>query len=358
MRKYIQIVYILILLLMIGCSDNNPSRDTGTEGGNIPLNISLEQPLTHGYDIDSVYVTIHRNSFFDSMNLEIEETLAHGIFEDLLHGTYEVNVYIYEDTILIARGSGTAEVLAGQTTELRLTVEYEPGNLVVIVDWNEPVEIPQRILFLGNSYTYTNGGINTHVLSMIQELYPTEEVVVDAITGGGMTLQGHFNTQSTINSITSGNYDCVILQEQSQRPVLETDMFYEYATRLDSVIAESGAETAFFMTWAREYDPPMINGLDNAYSHIADSLDAILIPVGRAFSYTVENHPEYDLYIADGSHPSQQGTYLASCMFLGKLCSVNPMESTYTMNGTLSDSVCADLRSIADNVLGQMEREE
>ena len=351
MRKLLVFSCIIIIFTVFACSDGSPSGIKDTEGGSLPLNLSLEQPLTHGYQIDSVYVTIASGDFNDSMNLEIEQSYAQGTFENLSHGTYEVNVYLYEESILIARGSGTAQVRAGQTTELRLSVEYETGNLVVIVDWSEPVQIPERVLMIGNSYTYTNSGINTHLLSMVQELFPEEQLTIDAITGGGMTLEGHFNNASTINSISRGNYDVVILQEQSQRPFLETDMFFEYAARLDSVISESGAETAFFMTWAREYDPAMINGLDSAYTYIADSLDAILIPVGRAFSYTVENYPEYDLYIADGSHPSLEGTYLASSMFLGRLWSVNPVESTYNAEGALSDSVCYDLRNIAHIVL-------
>ena len=86
---------------------------------------------------------------------------------------------------------------------------------------------------------------------------------------------------NTLNTIEFGNWDYVILPEQSTRPVDNPEMFYLYAELMNEVITNSGAETMFFMTWARESDPGMIEGLAEAYNSIGEQLEADVCPIGR-----------------------------------------------------------------------------
>ncbi len=99
---------------------------------------------------------------------------------------------------------------------------------------------------------------------------------------------------------------------------------YEYATLLDGVITSSGAETAFFMTWARAYDPNMIEGLATAYNYIGEQLDAMVCPVGRAWQNSLQQDPELILHASDESHPNVWGTYLSICVFYACLFGESP----------------------------------
>jgi len=190
-------------------------------------------------------------------------------------------------------------------------------------------EHPNRILFIGNSYTYTNGGIDYHLQELVLSVYHHSEIECSSIAQGGATMEMHYNNANTLQTIEEENWDIVVLQEQSTRPVEDPELFYQYATLLDEVIISSGAETAFFMTWAREYDPEMIEDLAAAYNYIGDQLDAIVVPVGRAFQLSLTTDPNLTLHIGDGSHPNVHGTYLAFCTFFAAFWQESPVGIEY-----------------------------
>ena len=72
-----------------------------------------------------------------------------------------------------------------------------------------------KILFIGNSYTYYNSTPEV-VKALLQERFPKQEVETQLISGGGMTLADHWKNESTLESIQSGAWDYVVLQEQSK----------------------------------------------------------------------------------------------------------------------------------------------
>jgi hypothetical protein len=53
-------------------------------------------------------------------------------------------------------------------------------------------------------------------------------------------------------------------------------------------------------------------------------------PVGYAWSTVRTEDPRMDLWQADGSHPSEAGTYLAACVFYAAIFGQSPEGSTYT----------------------------
>lgn len=55
--------------------------------------------------------------------------------------------------------------------------------------------------------------------------------------------------------------------------------------------------------------------LEDGYGQIAQELDAPVAPVGTAWSTALQANPRLSLWQDDGSHPSEQGTYLAACVF-------------------------------------------
>ncbi|HEY0262763.1 MAG TPA: hypothetical protein VGB95_07035, partial [Chitinophagales bacterium] len=114
--------------------------------------------------------------------------------------------------------------------------------------------LTKRALFLGNSYTYVND-----LPQMIADAAAsTNDILIfDSNAPGGYTLQEHSTNSTSLTKIAVGNWDYVVLQEQSQFPSfpdwqVEEDVF-PYAKELDSIInAENPcAETVFYMTWGR-----------------------------------------------------------------------------------------------------------
>jgi hypothetical protein len=194
-------------------------------------------------------------------------------------------------------------------------------------------EAAPRILFIGNSYT---GQIRAMLTDLVAAS-PYADAIFEFITPGGRTLEQHLANPNTIDRIRNGNWDIVVLQDQSQTPALFPGKFEKAARQLNHLITEAGALTAFYQTWGRRdgdrQNPDrfpdyatMQDALTKAYGKTAHDLEATLIPVGSAWHALREGHPDLgrQLYKNDGSHPSSQGAYLAACLFYAILFHDNP----------------------------------
>lgn len=103
-------------------------------------------------------------------------------------------------------------------------------------------------------------------------------------------------------------------------------------------IEGSGASPIFFMTWARLDGWPeeglgnyesMQSQITTGYLDIASELRVPVAPVGYAWSIARNQYPQLELWQEDGSHPSQQGTYLAACVFYAVIFRETPQGLDY-----------------------------
>lgn len=105
-----------------------------------------------------------------------------------------------------------------------------------------------RVLFIGNSYTGVNDLPNTF---KNLSLSLGDSVFVQSNTPGGFTFNGHSTNTTTLSLIQQGNWDFVVLQEQSQLPSFSPSQVaqqcFPYATLLDSIIDATNecSETVF-----------------------------------------------------------------------------------------------------------------
>ena len=191
----------------------------------------------------------------------------------------------------------------------------------------------KSILFIGNSYTYSNGGVDVMLKNIA--LAEGDTLYTESLAIGGAKFSDLCNNSETFERIRSRAWDYVVLQEQSQLPAFPPSQVeaecYPYAKRLcDSIRAnDSCTQILFFMTWGREngdqdncanYTPlctydGMQQRLRESYVQMADDNNAIVVPVGLAWKYVRDHYPEINLYQSDGSHPSLEGTYLAALTF-------------------------------------------
>jgi Secretion system C-terminal sorting domain/PKD domain len=216
-----------------------------------------------------------------------------------------------------------------------------------------------RVLFLGNSYTFVN---NLPLITANAAASVGDTLVYDMNAIGGYTLQQHSVDATSLGKIAVGNWDYVVLQEQSQLPSfpieqVDTEVF-PYAKLLDSVIHHDNScgRTIFYMTWGREFGdtsncafwPPVCtyNGMDSMlyqrYMMMADSNNALVSPVGAVRHYIINNYPTIQLYQPDQSHPTEAGTYAAACTFYTTIFKKDPTLITY--NFSLPDSDAAHIK--------------
>ena len=133
---------------------------------------------------------------------------------------------------------------------------------------------------------------------------------------------------------------------------------YPAARGLVQQIRATSAQPIFFETWAHRGGFPE-NGLSNyeamqyeinrGYMRIASELDVRLAPVGLAWFRALRVNPNLQLWQEDGSHPSEQGTYLAACVFYVTLFNESPVGLSY--RGNLSEEVAGQLQEASNSVL-------
>lgn len=215
--------------------------------------------------------------------------------------------------------------------------------LLSVLGCNAKSEIkkpPLRILFIGNSYTFT-----TNIPLVFTELaksggHPIETGIA-ADKGGAFS---DYASSSIIHDkIKSTKWDYVILQEQSQLPSVEelrVEEMYPAARRLVDQIKAAGSVPLFFLTSANRDGWPE-NGLNDyesmqlqinqGYLDIAKELNTPVAPVGYVWSEVMKENPQLELWV-DGRHPNKQGAYLAACVFYSVIFRENPEGLKYAAN--------------------------
>lgn len=223
-----------------------------------------------------------------------------------------------------------------------------------------------RVLFIGNSYTDVN-----NLPQVVSKLASAggDSLFYEMSVPGGQTLEQHCTNTATLGYIAQGNWDFVVLQEQSQRPSFEEAQVaadvYPYAEYLDSLVHHynSCAQTVFYMTWGRKngdagncaFWPPVCTyqGMDSLlqlrYSIMAEDNKSWVSPVAKLWRNLRNNNPGINLYQADESHPSEAGTYAAAVSFYSLLFGKNPVSNTY--NFTLSTADANAIKAAAKTVV-------
>lgn len=220
-----------------------------------------------------------------------------------------------------------------------------------------------RVLFIGNSYTAVND-----LPQMVAEIAQSmgEDLEYRSNTPGGCTFEMHCHNQS-MTMICEGDWDFVVMQEQSQLPAFPMDSVelyvFPFAQQLvDSIYVHNPcAEPMFYMTWGRKNGdtefgyPPMdtYEGMDSLlyarYMQMGEDNDASVCPVGRVWHYLRDHNEEIELYMSDESHPSLAGSYAAACAFYTMIFDRDPDSISYNVG--LDENNARAIRSAVHEVV-------
>jgi hypothetical protein len=214
------------------------------------------------------------------------------------------------------------------------------------------------MLFLGNSYTFM-GNLDEVTLALF--LAAGGDPSSERLAQPGMRFIEHVaeieRDGSAWQLAFQSPQDWVFLQEQSQIPGFpegQSDLVQSQgaAVSLDTSAAAIGAQTMFVMTWGRrdgdsqnpELYPDFLTmqaALAEGYASYvnlasADGSTAWLAPAGLAWQRVYQDQldagadpltvggPFHALYIDDGSHPSERGTYLTACVIYSSVTGLSP----------------------------------
>ena len=204
------------------------------------------------------------------------------------------------------------------------------GSMVAAANSRDsaPLPEPANILFVGNSFSYYNNGLQNQLLELLKSAgIETGTQRLLGLSGG--RLREHVASLPAI--VANGDWDVVVLQGHS-REALAPDQLAEFraaAADLDAVVRAGGARTALFMTWAYRGAPEETAVIARNYSALGEQLDVQVVPVGLAFAAVTENYPDIRLRMDDERHPTLAGTYLAGCTFFAALVGRSPQGLDY-----------------------------
>lgn len=180
------------------------------------------------------------------------------------------------------------------------------------------------ILFVGNSYSF---GVPRAFSKLAAAA--GRPVRVGHSTFGGWTLKRHAGEESTLKKIREGRWDIVVLQEQSEIPAMSArkcaGQMFPPLRQLVKEVLSHGAIPVLYQTWGRRNGDSHLPHDDFAAmnrrlreGYLAAAYHAgglVVVPVGDAWEREILAGRGSDLFLPDGSHPTQRGSDLNAAVF-------------------------------------------
>lgn len=239
-----------------------------------------------------------------------------------------------------------------------------------------------KVLFIGNSFTYYSD-----IPTLFSQIATAAgaEVVVESVTQGSWTLtkfadeKDEFGKQVDDKLKAANDYDAVVLQEQSTRPLNNYNDFLAAAKKLRDKIkaTQTDCDIYLYSTWGYKEEadtrkitiPEMEAQLRTAYENAAQAIGAKVSYVGAAFTSVYNSHKDVnDNYCAnpekykdspekgfalyfkdDNKHPSYSGAYLSACVHVATILGFNPEITSFT--GELDAATAKELQKVAYQVV-------
>jgi hypothetical protein len=204
---------------------------------------------------------------------------------------------------------------------------------------------PRKILFIGNSLTYSNDGIYTHLQKLTSSAAPPMTIEADKAVVGGQYFKSLWETFPEPRRAIARGYDVVVLQEDL--PETKVADFKEYAAKFVDEIRKTGGRPVLLMAWAyRRLSWISMAEIAQAHRQVGKDLGVDVAPVGLAWERVTKERPELNLFKADLEHPNIHGTYLATAVVYATVFRRNPAELSYVPSG-ITPEAAAFIRKVA-----------
>jgi hypothetical protein len=177
-----------------------------------------------------------------------------------------------------------------------------------------------RILFVGNSLTYTND-----LPAMVATIADVAGIDVSTVTEAApdFSLQEHWYDGIT-QRIRSLEPDLVVLQQGPSSLPQNQLHLRAWADSVARAAHEVGAVPALFMVWPATDRLFAFDDVRDAYQLAAQAVGGVFVPAGEAWREVWKDDPDAMLYGFDGFHPSRLGSVVAALTLAYALLDVDP----------------------------------
>lgn len=175
----------------------------------------------------------------------------------------------------------------------------------------EPSDIPEadlRVLFVGNSLTYTND-----LPRMVQHLATStgRSLAYGVAALPNYSLEDHW-ASGIAGVIQKQRADVVVMQQGPSSVPSHQAHLAHWAGQLATVIREAGGEPALLMVWPDIGRAFAFDDVHIAYRNAAEAVDGFFLPAGEAWRAAWARDPGIATYGSDGFHPSVIGSMAAA----------------------------------------------
>ena len=170
----------------------------------------------------------------------------------------------------------------------------------------------------------------------------------NARTQLGRTLLYHYNDPVSRSLAMSGNWNYIILQEQSSLPKDYPEILMQSVMLWKRALLETSDDNV----------PTIILPMNWAYNDDREIPGIVICPIGLAYELLFDRKGAEvcsQLY-TDNRHPSLKASYLASCMEYAVIFQESPLTITYVPQG-LSETDALTMRELAESALSEWDKE-
>lgn len=204
------------------------------------------------------------------------------------------------------------------------------------------------MLFVGNSFTEVQGGIETHLRLLAGSMSRPRDLTVNRASQGGATLQVLRQVPAVLQAIRAGTHDIVVLQDDiPEYGGPSVDPFKEQVRWFTPEIRAHNGRPVLFMAWAYErLNWVTLATIAQLHREIGVELGLAVAPVGLAFQASTAERPTLDMLGGDDEHQSLAGMYLAACVVYATIFRESPEGASWFPSG-ISPDQAAFLQRVA-----------
>ena len=165
-----------------------------------------------------------------------------------------------------------------------------------------------KVLFVGNSLTYTNN---------LPKLFKEEAerlgltVATEMLAYPNYAVIDHWEDGELQKRIANGSYDFIVVQQGPSSQQEGRVLLIEAGKLISNLCAQHGCKLAYFMVWPSSSYYHTFSGVIKNHQDAASLNNALLCPVGEAWKIK-SDEGDFSYYGADGFHPSVKGSRLAA----------------------------------------------
>lgn len=209
-----------------------------------------------------------------------------------------------------------------------------------------------RLLFVGNSLTYTN-----NVPSLVRQLAvaagrPTPVVV--ARTAGNAGLEDHWAEGTVRADLKNGDFDVMIMQQGPSTLAASGENLTHWTRIFAAEAVKYGTRPGLYAVAAPvggNYDGGMAN-----YRAAADVTQSAFYPASYAWKLAWDQQPRLGFYGQDGFHPSAAGAFMSAMVIAAVVFEIDPATMPNLIPASISEADLAVMRSAAARAVQEQGR--